>query len=118
MGRARPEDGAGTEAAPRRRKRWWLILLVPVLALAIDLARPPERQLSARALIVGIHLYRQTTSPWMPAIGARCRFEPTCSRYAEASIRRHGALFGSAQAVRRLARCGPWTPNGTIDLPH
>jgi putative membrane protein insertion efficiency factor len=111
---ASPEDAA----SPARRRRWLSFLLLPLLLLALDLARPPERQLSARALIAGIHLYRQTTSPWMPAIGARCRFEPTCSRYAEASIRRHGALFGSARALGRLARCGPWTPAGTIDLPH
>ena len=101
-----------------RRRRWWWLLVVPLLAVALDLARPPSQQMSARLLIGGIHLYRQTTSPWMPAIGARCRFEPTCSRYAEASIRRHGALVGSARAVGRLARCGPWTPAGTLDLPE
>jgi len=104
-----------TGASTRRRRRWLLLLLLPLLAVTLDLARLPSRQLSARLLIAGIHLYRQTTSPWMPAIGARCRFEPSCSRYAEVSIRRHGALIGSARALRRLARCGPWTPAGTID---
>ena len=113
------EGAAGSTNGPaRRRRRWWLLLLVPLIALAIDLARPPSRQLSARMLITGIHIYRQTTSPWMPTIGARCRFEPTCSRYAEVSIRRHGALFGSARAARRLVHCGPWTPAGTSDPPE
>ena len=113
------EEAAKSTAEPTRRySRWWLLLLVPLLALAFDLTRPPPQQMSARLLIAGIHLYRQTTSPWMPVIGARCRFEPTCSRYAEASIRRHGALVGSARAAGRLARCGPWTPAGTNDPPE
>jgi putative membrane protein insertion efficiency factor len=86
--------------------------------LVADLARAPERQASARVLLVGIQAYREAISPWMPLIGARCRFQPSCSHYAEASIRRHGALGGSARAVTRLARCGPWTPAGTQDLPR
>jgi len=85
--------------------------------LAIDVNRPPANQASAHLLIGGIRLYRRTLSPWMPVMGARCRFEPSCSRYAEASIQRHGALFGGARAVGRLVRCGPWTPHGTIDPP-
>jgi putative membrane protein insertion efficiency factor len=87
------------------------------LLLAVDLAQAPERQLSARLLLGGIHLYQQSLSPLMPALGVRCRFTPTCSRYAEAVIRRDGALAGSGKALRRLARCGPWTPAGTVDPP-
>ncbi len=106
----------GDEARPRRR--WPILVALALLLLTIDLARPPERQLSARALIAGIHLYRRVASPWMPLIGARCRLEPTCSRYAEVSIRRHGSLVGSTRTVSRLARCGPWTPVGTVDPPE
>jgi uncharacterized protein len=85
--------------------------------VATDLARAPDRQYSARALRAGIHLYQHTLSPLIPALGIQCRFTPTCSRYAEAVIARHGALRGSLLSVRRLARCGPWTPVGTIDQP-
>jgi len=85
--------------------------------VAADLARAPDRQFSARALRAGIHLYQHTLSSVMPSLGIQCRFTPTCSRYAEAVIARHGALTGSLLSIRRLARCGPWTPAGTVDPP-
>ncbi len=53
----------------------------------------------------------------MPSVGVQCRFEPTCSHYADAVIATHGAARGSWLTVRRLARCGPWTPEGTVDMP-
>lgn len=68
-------------------------------------------------LIAGIELYQATLSPRLPALGARCRFHPTCSHYAVAALRRDGALLGSLRAAGRIVRCGPWTPAGTVDLP-
>ena len=53
----------------------------------------------------------------MPALGVSCRFEQTCSRYAEGAIRENGALIGTLRAVHCIGRCGPWTPPGTIDPP-
>jgi putative membrane protein insertion efficiency factor len=79
--------------------------------------RAPERQVSARALRAGIHVYQQTLSPVMPVLGVQCRFTPTCSHYADAVIAKDGAVVGSWRAVRRLARCGPWTEPGTVDEP-
>lgn len=97
-----------------------LLLVLALAALAAwgaDLSRPPESQLTARLLLGGIDLYQTAVSPRLSALGVRCRFEPTCSHYAEASIRRHGALGGSWRALRRVLRCGPWTPLGTLDPP-
>jgi len=84
---------------------------------AADLTRAPDRQLSARIMRGGIHLYQRTLSPLMPVAGIQCRFTPTCSRYADAVIARHGAIAGSWRTVARLARCGPWTAMGTVDEP-
>jgi putative membrane protein insertion efficiency factor len=67
--------------------------------------------------ISGIHAYQHTLAPLLVRAGVRCRFTPTCSRYAEVVIARDGLLRGGWQAVRRIARCGPWTPAGTIDEP-
>ncbi|MEM7353924.1 MAG: membrane protein insertion efficiency factor YidD [Acidobacteriota bacterium] len=53
----------------------------------------------------------------MPAAGVRCRFQPTCSHYAEGSIRKHGAWRGTGLAAWRILRCGPWTEIGTVDPP-
>lgn len=102
----------------RHRRRWWIVLaLLFGLLVGLDLTRPPREQWSARALLAGIDLYQATVSPRLPAAGVRCRFEPTCSRYGEAAIAKHGALIGSAKAAWRVLRCGPWTEAGTVDLP-
>ena len=39
------------------------------------------------------------------AAPSACRFEPSCSAYAEEAIRRHGALKGAVLAAKRIARC-------------
>ncbi len=98
--------------SPRRRLLYGALALL--LLLALDLARAPERQWSARALVAGIDLYQATLSG---RLGVRCRFEPSCSHYAETVIRHDGALVGTLRAAHRLARCGPWTPAGTYDPP-
>lgn len=100
-----------------RRRKIGLAALALLALLALDLARPPDQQLSARLLLGAIDVYQATLSPRMPSLGVHCRFRPTCSRYAEAAIRQDGALVGSARAAWRVARCGPWTPAGTHDPP-
>jgi putative membrane protein insertion efficiency factor len=73
---------------------------------------------SAQPLALGsIHLYQRALAPAAARIGLRCRFTPTCSRYAEAVIARDGVVRGGAKALRRIARCGPWTAQGTRDDP-
>jgi hypothetical protein len=105
-------------APPRRRRRRVLVALAVVAGLGTaDLARPPAEQLSAHGLLAGLDLYQATVSRAMPALGVRCRFRPSCSRYAEGAIRRHGALGGSVRAAWRVMRCGPWTASGTVDPP-
>ena len=94
-----------------------LALIVAAGALVYDVARPPARQVSARIALAGIHLYQRTLSPIVGRGGAICRFTPTCSSYAEKVIARDGFVRGGWRAVKRIARCGPWTPAGTKDLP-
>jgi putative membrane protein insertion efficiency factor len=91
--------------------------MAATVLLAVDLARPPASQLSARVMLAAIDLYQETLSPRVGRLGVRCRFQPTCSHYGEAVIRRHGALVGSFKAIWRILRCGPWTPSGTDDPP-
>ena len=52
-----------------------------------------------------------------PMLGPRCRFHPTCSQYAIEALQTHGAVKGSWLALKRVLRCGPWTPAGTADPP-
>jgi putative membrane protein insertion efficiency factor len=108
--------GRGAGAA-RRRHRATVLAATAAIAvlLVLDLARAPQRQWSARALVAVIGVYQSTVSPVLGRIGQRCRFVPTCSHYAADAVRRDGALKGSARAILRIARCGPWTPLGTVD---
>jgi uncharacterized protein len=73
---------------------------------------------NARPIAIGsIHAYQRVLSPVAARIGLRCRFTPTCSRYAEIVIARDGVVRGGARALARIARCGPWTPAGSLDEP-
>ena len=73
---------------------------------------------NAQALALhSIRVYQLALARPAERIGLRCRFTPTCSRYAEAVIRSDGVLRGGWRTVKRVARCGPWTPWGTLDPP-
>ena len=87
------------------------------LAAGYDLARPPSEQFTAKALLGGVNAYQAMLSPVLGASGVRCRFSPTCSHYAAASIEKYGALRGVGRSTWRLLRCAPWTPRGTVDPP-
>lgn len=66
------------------------------------------------ALIALIKVYRLTLSGYL---GNQCRFYPSCSHYAEAAIRDHGALRGILMAAWRILRCGPFTTGGVDHVP-
>ena len=108
---------APATASPAWRRKRAAVLLLLAALLGIDLARPPASQASARLLVGVIHVYQATLSPRLGAAGVQCRFQPTCSHYAEGAIARYGALSGSLRSAWRLARCGPWTRLGTYDPP-
>ena len=116
----RPHAAAGIEAGARlsRRRRLAISLVaVFVAVVGLDASRAPEHQWTAALAVRAIHVYQRTLSPALGACGLRCRFTPTCSRYAEAVLRTHGIVAGSWRAIGRIVRCGPWTPAGTVDPP-
>ena len=61
------------------------------------------------AVAAPIVLYRRVISPALPR---RCRYEPTCSAYAEQAVREYGILRGLVLAGWRLLRCNPWSHGG------
>jgi hypothetical protein len=67
-----------------------------------------------RALLFLIRGYQAGVSP---TLGARCRYEPTCSVYAYQAIERFGAIRGSWMGLRRLVRCRPGVAGGYDPVP-
>jgi uncharacterized protein len=65
-------------------------------------------------LLAMIRAYRLLFSPWL---GSACRFEPSCSVYAQQALERHGASAGAYLMVRRLCRCQPWCRGGHDPVP-
>jgi hypothetical protein len=64
----------------------------------------------ARTLVLApIVVYQKLISP---AIPRRCKYEPTCSRYAVGAVREYGILKGLVLAGWRLLRCNPWSYGG------
>jgi len=74
--------------------------------------------LNAQTVAVrAIHVYQRALAPVADRMGMRCRFTPSCSRYAERVIARDGVRRGGWLALKRIARCNPLTPVGTRDEP-
>lgn len=59
-----------------------------------------------------LRIYRRLRPQW---VSNRCVFDPSCSRYAEAALRKHGLLRGAAMTFDRLRRCKPGA--GAVDVP-
>ena len=104
------------EGRPSRRRRLLAAVAVSGLILLIlDGLRPPHRQAGAAVALFAIDGYQATVSRLLGRLGARCRFEPSCSHYGELAIRNRGLVPGAWLIARRIVRCGPWTPAGTVD---
>ncbi len=62
-----------------------------------------------RLVLFFIGLYQRTLSR---ALGPRCRFEPSCSRYAAACLSGHGLVRGGLLSIVRVCKCHPFHPGG------
>ena len=80
----------------------------------VSSADPPPPGAGTRLLLVLVEAYRVTLSP---LLGGFCRYQPSCSRYAEEALRRHGALRGARLTLQRLLRCHPLRPGGFDPVP-
>lgn len=62
-----------------------------------------------RVAIAPLHAYQRFVSP---LLGPRCKYEPSCSRYAEQAVTEFGILRGAVLAAWRLLRCNPFSHGG------
>jgi putative membrane protein insertion efficiency factor len=65
--------------------------------------------LARRIAVAPIVVYQRLISPLLPR---RCKYEPTCSRYAADAIRELGVARGLVLAGWRVLRCNPWSHGG------
>ena len=66
-------------------------------------------------LLLLVRGYRYWLKPWL---GNSCRFEPSCSAYAQQALQQHGAARGTALVGWRLLRCQPWCEGGCDEVPE
>jgi putative membrane protein insertion efficiency factor len=93
-------------------------------AVQDSIGRTPVRRASssllARLAAALVRLYQLTLSPLKQVFfgtSCGCRFQPTCSCYAQAAFLRYGFWRGGRYALLRILRCHPWHPGGYDPLP-
>lgn len=71
-----------------------------------------------RLLLATLAFYRRWLSPAIHSISpGGCRYQPTCSEYAQIAIATHSPLRGAALAIWRLLRCHPFARGGLDQVP-
>ena len=73
------------------------------------------RSLGAWISLALVQFYRIFLSHFF---GGACKFYPSCSKYAQEAIARHGARRGIVLALKRLGRCRPFTKGGFDPVPE
>ena len=79
------------------------------------------RALPGRGLVgLFVNLIRVYRVALSPLFAGACRFQPSCSSYAEEAIRTHGPGRGVVLAAKRLLRCHPFGGSGydAVPAPH
>jgi len=60
-----------------------------------------------------IRLYQQVLSAILPF--NHCRFYPSCSAYSLEAVDTHGVIGGIWLAIKRIAKCHPYSTSGGFD---
>ena len=71
-------------------------------------------QILSYPFILLIRIYQYIISP---ALGPKCRFTPTCSKYAVTALQKYGLIKGTILAVKRISKCRPGGGSGSDPVP-
>lgn len=75
-----------------------------------------EPTLAARVIY---RIYQSFVSPVLHVFSpSQCVYLPTCSEYAYVALARFGAVRGGWMALKRLARCNPFSKGGFDPVPE
>jgi uncharacterized protein len=72
--------------------------------------------LATKILIFPIKMYQLLLSPLLG--GSKCRFQPSCSRYAIEAIEIWGVFKGTWLGIKRIFRCHPLGKFGYDPVPE
>ncbi len=81
---------------------------------AAEAARHPAQRAFAAPFSLLVGFYRRFISPLKPPM---CRFEPSCSAYAEEALRVHLLPRALLLTIWRLLRCQPFCRGGYDPVP-
>ncbi len=70
------------------------------------------RSLLVKALFAPYTYFLSPALHFLAGPSGGCRFEPTCSRYAQEALVEFGFLRGTLATLHRNARCHPGSPGG------
>jgi hypothetical protein len=71
-----------------------------------------------RVAAVLLGAYKRVLSPLLHAGSvSQCKYLPRCSEYAYVAVVRHGWIRGGSLALRRVARCHPFSKGGLDPVP-
>ena len=70
--------------------------------------------IAAKGVEKAIRFYQKGISP---LLGSNCIYTPSCSEYARQAIVKYGVIKGGGLAVRRIARCHPFSEGGYDPVP-
>ncbi len=70
-----------------------------------------------RLILWLLRIYKLVISPLFFYMGARCRFEPSCSDYMVQAVTRHGPARGVWLGIKRFCRCHPYGGSGHDPVP-
>ena len=68
----------------------------------------------AKSILRLIDFYRLRLSPHLPSV---CRFQPSCSKYAQQAVIYHGPVKGVVLTIVRICRCNPLFRGGFDPIP-
>jgi putative membrane protein insertion efficiency factor len=63
-----------------------------------------------------IAVYKEIVSPTLVVLfGHGCKFSPTCSQYAQGSIKKYGTMKGIKLSLLRFSKCHPLNRSSYFD---
>lgn len=73
------------------------------------------KQLLIFPFVLLIKIYRYSISPMLGP--GKCRYQPSCSRYAIEALEKYGLFKGGWLAAKRILSCHPWGGSGYDPVP-